>query len=63
MKSGIIITGIICIAGLEAMALYKGINGTIFVLVVAVLAGAIGVTVPTPKWMGERLRWQPHTKN
>ena len=45
----IIITGIICIALLEAWALHNGINGTIFTMVIAVIAAAIGVTVPTPK--------------
>lgn len=49
MKTSVIITGIICITLLEAWALYNGIDGSLFALVVAVIAGAIGVVIPTPK--------------
>lgn len=47
----LIIAGIVCIMLLELMALYKGINGTLFTLVIGVIAAAIGVTIPTPKWI------------
>lgn len=49
----IVCTGIVCIAALEAFALYKGINGTIFAVVIAVIAGAIGVVIPTPNILKE----------
>ena len=45
----VIITGILCLTALEICALFNGINGTLFTVVVAVIAAAIGVTVPTPK--------------
>ena len=45
----IIITSIICITALEIIALLKGINGTILTIVVAILAAAIGVAIPTPE--------------
>lgn len=51
MKKSIIITGIICITILEAIALAKGINGILLTVVIGVIAGALGVAVPTPKVM------------
>ena len=51
IKKEIIITGIICLTLLEAYALYNGINGTIFSIVLGIIALAIGVTIPTPKWV------------
>ncbi len=47
----LIITGIICITILEVIALAKGINGTYLTIAVATIAAAIGVTIPTPKFM------------
>jgi len=44
-----IICGIICLTLLEICALFNGINGTMFTLVVAVIAAAIGVIIPRPK--------------
>jgi len=49
MKTNVIITGLICLTLLEAWALYNGVNGAYLTLVVAVIAGAIGVVIPTPK--------------
>lgn len=46
-----IIIGIICLTIIECWALYNGINGTLMLLVVAIIAGAIGVTVPTPNFL------------
>lgn len=51
MKSNIIITGIICLTLLEAWALYQGIDGALFTLIIAVIAAAIGVAIPTPRFM------------
>ena len=45
----VIIVGIICLTILEVCALLKGINGVLFTTVVAIIALAIGVTIPTPK--------------
>lgn len=43
----VIVTGIVCLTILEVCALFNGINGTLFTLVVAVIGAAIGVTIPT----------------
>ena len=45
----IVIIGIICLTLLEITALIKGIDGVVFTAVVAIIALAIGVTLPTPK--------------
>ena len=45
----VIITGIICLTGLEIYALSQGIDGTLFTFVIALIAGAIGVTIPAPQ--------------
>ena len=51
MKTNVVVcTGIVCIAVIECYALSKGINGVILTGVIAIIAGAIGVTIPTPKW-------------
>jgi hypothetical protein len=44
----VVCTGIIALAALEMAALYNGINGTLFTIVVAVIGAAIGVTIPNP---------------
>lgn len=49
MKKEIVITAIICLTILEICALYKGINGTLFTGVVALIAMAAGVIIPIPK--------------
>ena len=48
-KKGIVITAIVCLTVLELMALYKGINGSLFTIIVAVVAGLAGLVIPTPK--------------
>ena len=53
MKTSIIITGIICITLLEIIALLNGINGVLLTTVIAIIAAAIGVVVPTPKFFKE----------
>ena len=45
----IVMIGIICLTILEIIALIKGVNGIVFTTVVAIIALAIGVTLPTPK--------------
>ena len=40
--------GLICITGLEIYALSLGYNGTLLTSVVAVIALALGFTIPSP---------------
>ncbi len=49
MKKSIVITAIVCLTLLELAALYKGINGSLFTIIVAVIAGLAGWVMPTPK--------------
>jgi hypothetical protein len=44
----IVCTGIVALVVLEIGALYNGINGTLFTLVVAMIGAAIGITIPNP---------------
>lgn len=44
----IVCTGLVCLAALEAWALYNGINGTMYTIIIAIIAGAIGVIIPNP---------------
>ena len=46
----IVVVGMICLTAAELYALSVGINGTIFAIFIAVIAGAIGVMIPTPKF-------------
>jgi len=45
----LVICAIVCITFLEAIALSNGINGTIFKIVLAAIAGFVGLVIPTPK--------------
>lgn len=45
----IVVVGIICLTILEIAALFNGVNGTLFSLVIAVIGLAIGVTLPQLK--------------
>ncbi len=45
----IVCIGIVCITVLELFALSQGINGTILSIVIAILALAIGITIPLDK--------------
>ena len=51
--SRIIVTAIIAIAALEAIALFQGIDGQLFTFVLVVLAGLAGLKMKTPKWLGK----------
>ncbi len=42
----IVAVGLVCITALEMVALQKGINGVLLTTVIAIIAGAIGVTLP-----------------
>ncbi len=48
-KKSIVISAIVCLTLLELAALYKGINGSLFTIIVAVIAGLAGWVMPTPK--------------
>jgi len=52
MKEGIdfriIITGIVCLTILEIVALLNGVNGTLFTIIIAIIAGTLGITIPNP---------------
>ena len=45
----VILTGIVCITALEITAMCFGYNGTMLKAVIAVIAIAIGIVIPTPK--------------
>lgn len=47
----IVVSGIICLTVLEIVALMNGINGTLFSLVVVIIGVAIGVTIPSDKFI------------
>jgi len=44
----IVCTGLVCLTGLEIYALSKGINGVVLSTVIAIIALAIGITLPSP---------------
>ena len=48
-KKGIVITAMVCLTVLELAALYQGINGSLFTIIVAAVAGLAGWVLPTPK--------------
>ena len=48
-KSKVVMFGIGCLTLLEIVALFNGINRQLFTIVIALIAGAIGVSLPTPK--------------
>ncbi len=49
VKAQIVMTGIICLTIIEAIALFNGINGVLMGAVIAAISAAIGVIIPTPK--------------
>ena len=44
----IVCTGILGLVVLESIALMNGINGTMFSIIIAIIATAVGITIPTP---------------
>ena len=48
IKTSIILMAMLCITALELAALYKGIDGQLFTIVVAVIAGLAGLVLPSP---------------
>ena len=49
INKDVIIVGISALTILEVTALLKGIDGTFFTLIAVLIAGAIGLNIPTPK--------------
>ena len=49
IKTSVVITAIVCIAALDAVALLKGIDGTLLMTSLALIAGLAGWTIPAPK--------------
>ena len=54
----IVCTGLICLTGLEIFALSQGRNGTLLKIVLIVIAGVIGITIPLDKIMNFERRKQ-----
>ena len=48
MKTSIIITAIICLTILEIVALFNGINGKLYSLVLIIIGGLAGYVIPSP---------------
>lgn len=48
-KLKFVITAIICLTIIEAIALMNGINGTLLRFVVITIAALVGLVIPTPK--------------
>ncbi len=44
----IVCTGLVCIAGLEVVAITQGFNGDLLRLVLVILALGIGIVTPNP---------------
>ncbi len=44
----IICTGLVCLTALECYAISQGFNGTLLKIVLVIIAGVIGVTIPNP---------------
>ena len=49
----VICVGLACLTILECYALHMGLNGTLLKMVLVVVAGIIGVTIPIPKFMSK----------
>lgn len=47
----VVCVGLVCLTALEIYALSMGINGTLLKIVLMVIAGVIGVTIPLDKFI------------
>ena len=54
IDKSIIITGIVALTIIEAMALYYGINGVLLTTIVGIIALAIGVAIPQKVIAGKK---------
>ena len=50
-RSNPVVIGIVCLTLIEVVALLKGINGVVLTMVIGIIAAAIGIIIPTPKFM------------
>ena len=48
VDKSIVITAIIALVGLECVAMYNGFNGTMLKIIIAIIAGLAGWSLPTP---------------
>jgi len=46
----IVMTAILGLVTLEVVALLTGVNGTLFTMIIAIIAGLAGWAAPTPKF-------------
>lgn len=53
MKQKILITAIICVTALEAIAMLVGINGSVLRIVIGAILLLAGVSVKRPKFIGK----------
>ncbi len=44
----VVVTALVCLTGAEIYALSQGINGTIFSIYIAIVAGIAGFVIPSP---------------
>ena len=44
----IVVTGLVCLTVLEMFALWRGFNGTLLTVVLAAIAGVVGIVIPNP---------------
>ena len=52
-KNDVVGLGIVCLTTLESIALVKGFDGQFFSLIVAAIAGLLGLKIKTPSFLGE----------
>jgi len=45
----VVMTAIIGLVILECVAMYYGINGTMYAIIIAAIAALAGIVIPTPK--------------
>jgi hypothetical protein len=51
MDKSVLITAIICVAGLEAIALLCGIDGVLLTTIIGAILLLAGIVLPTPKFL------------
>ncbi len=51
VNTWIVCVGMVCLTAAEMVALANGINGTRFSIYIAIIAAAIGIVIPTPKFI------------
>ena len=54
IKKDIVIVAVLCITILEVAALIAGIDGQLFTLIIAVIAGLAGLVMPQPSIISKK---------